>query len=112
MTKGQEHWLNWLKKHGGSGHVDRYGRVVAGGEVSPQGALICWIHLVAEGAVWGDHGRLHGTGRVLRVGDKFRMSIQLINLLNKQEQEDEIVLVTLVDIQTLEDGTKHLIVGT
>ncbi len=58
LTDKQAKWLNWLKERGGSGYLDAYGRVVAGGEVSPQGAMVCWMKMIAGGYVRGGDDRL------------------------------------------------------
>ena len=61
MTDGQEKWLKWLHERGGSGYVDQYGRVVAGGEQSPQGAMVAWLKLVAAGYISGGQDRVQIT---------------------------------------------------
>lgn len=58
MTEDQEKWLNWLRNRGGSGYVDRWGRVVAGGEVAAQGAATAWLKLIAQGRIVGGKERL------------------------------------------------------
>jgi len=51
LTDAQRTNLRWLHGHGGSGYLDRHGRVVAGGETRPQGSWICWLNLIANGLV-------------------------------------------------------------
>lgn len=58
MTDAQRELYEWLRKQGGSGVIDRYGRVVAGGEVKPQGHFCSWLNLIANGQVAGKDGRL------------------------------------------------------
>jgi hypothetical protein len=58
LTKDQEKWLSWLKERGGRGFLDRWGRVVAAGETSPQGATVAWLNLVAKGLLEGADGVL------------------------------------------------------
>lgn len=58
MTDKQKYWLQWLKDRGGSGYVDRYGRVVAGGDMSPQGACVTWLKLTSAGLVIGGGNRI------------------------------------------------------
>ncbi len=63
LTKSQERAIEWLKERGGSGILDRYGRLVAGGEVASQFHPTTWLRLVAVGAVRGEGGRLNlGSG--------------------------------------------------
>ncbi len=61
LTPEQEKWLDWLIEHGGSGYVDRYGRIVAGGSVSVQGASVSWMKLLAAGLISGRDGRIFAT---------------------------------------------------
>ena len=61
LSDAQKENLVWLKKHGGSGYLDQFGRVVAGGEVRPQGCWVAWMNLVARGLVAGDGGRINVT---------------------------------------------------
>ena len=61
ITKEQVKWLRWLHERNGQGFIDRYGRVVAAGEVSAQGAHTCWINLVAKGLVAGGDSLLRVT---------------------------------------------------
>lgn len=58
LTKEQQKWLDWLRERGGSGYLDRFGRLVAAGETSPQGATVCWLNLVAKGLITGGMDRL------------------------------------------------------
>ena len=59
LTKAQERAIEWLKERGGTGILDRYGRLVAGGEVATQFHPTTWLRLVAVGAMWGEGGRLN-----------------------------------------------------
>lgn len=63
ITDAQFKNLLWLSKRGGSGYIDRYGRVVAGGETAPQGAYVAWLKMIADGLVSGGDGRLQITDR-------------------------------------------------
>ena len=57
LSKAQERALKWLEERGGSGAVDRWGRVLAAGETcktTPE----TWLRLVAAGRVEGFAGRL------------------------------------------------------
>ena len=58
LTDAQLRNLNWLADNGGSGVVDRYGRVVAGGDCAPQGAYVAWLKMIAAGLVSGGDDRL------------------------------------------------------
>lgn len=53
MTPQQFMWLKWLDKHGGHGRVEGYQIVAADGESTGPQAAICFLHLVAAGAVSG-----------------------------------------------------------
>lgn len=60
LTPAQYRTLRWLHRHGGSGVLDRYGRVVAGGE--PMGTSGgTWVCLMAWGMVAGGSGRVELT---------------------------------------------------
>jgi hypothetical protein len=59
LTDRQQFWLDWLTEKGGSGVIDGYGRVQAGGETSSTGAMIAWLMLVQKGYVVGHKGRLY-----------------------------------------------------
>lgn len=61
LTEAQNRNLRWLVGHGGSGYLDKYGRVVAGGETAPQGAWPSWLHLIAKGLVAGGESRIFVT---------------------------------------------------
>ena len=37
LTDAQSEKLEWLHKQGGSGYLDKHGRMVAGGDHMPQG---------------------------------------------------------------------------
>lgn len=47
----------WLRDRGGSGLIDRYGRLVAAGEVATFDAST-WLRLVAAGKLAGNEGRI------------------------------------------------------
>lgn len=51
ITPEQIKWLRWLKEHGGSAFMDSYGRLVAMGETSLQGAQISWLNLICKGYI-------------------------------------------------------------
>lgn len=57
-TKAMEKALRWLKDRGGTGVIDRYGKVLAAGETSQGIAPETWLRLVANGDVVGAFGRL------------------------------------------------------
>lgn len=61
LTDAQFRNLKWLYDKGGSGYIDRYGRVVAGGDVAPQGAYVAWLRMISEGLIAGDNGRIEVT---------------------------------------------------
>lgn len=52
MTRAMLKALIWLSDHGGDGVIDRYGRIVAGGETSPQSPT--WLRLMTHGLITGD----------------------------------------------------------
>ena len=58
LTEAQARYLRWLVGHGGSGYLDKHSRVVAGGEVAPQGAWPSWMHLLAKGLITGSEMRI------------------------------------------------------
>jgi hypothetical protein len=55
MTAAQIIALLWLSERGGSGTLDRYGRVCAGGQARLTGS---WLRLVALGYIAGGNGRI------------------------------------------------------
>ena len=59
LSKAQDRALKWLQERGGTGTVDRYGRVLAAGETCPTDPAT-WLRLVAV-------GRIEGWGSRLRV---------------------------------------------
>lgn len=61
LTDAQEKRLKWLQGQGGEGVVDKFGRVLAGGETAPQGASPAWLKLIAFGLIEGRRGRLFVT---------------------------------------------------
>lgn len=65
MTDAQVYALRWLHDHGGSGLIDKYGRVVAAGEFFPKGPTMTWLRLVAAALIEGmeDHLVLTRKGR-------------------------------------------------
>ena len=62
LSKAQERALTWLTERGGSGTLDRYGRVLAAGETCSFHPTT-WLRLVAV-------GRIEGWGSRLRVVDQ------------------------------------------
>ena len=58
LTDAQNEKLEWLHKQGGSGYLDKHGRMVAGGDHMPQGCWPAWLNLVAHGLIAGGDGRL------------------------------------------------------
>jgi len=58
LTDAQNKNMQWLIKRGGSGIIDRYGRVLAEGETAPQGSFPSWLKLIANGLITGEAGRL------------------------------------------------------
>lgn len=67
MTDAQKSALQWLKSRGGNGYLDRYGRVVAGGDFRPQGTWTAWMNLMAWGMIAGSEGRVFITDAGERV---------------------------------------------
>lgn len=61
LTKAQNRNLRWLAERGGSGYLDKFGRVVAGGETASQGSWISWLHLIVNGLVAGGEQRIYVT---------------------------------------------------
>lgn len=57
-TEAGMHHLHWLAERGGSGVLDRYNRVVAGGDVSPVGTQPAWLRLFAQGMLETRDGRI------------------------------------------------------
>lgn len=66
LTDAQYEKLAWLHRQGGSGYLDKHGRVIAGGEHMPQGCWPAWMNLVANGMIAGADGRLAITDYGLR----------------------------------------------
>jgi len=58
LTDAQNEKLEWLHTQGGSGYLDKHGRMVAGGDHMPQGCWPVWLNLVAHGLIAGGDGRL------------------------------------------------------
>lgn len=58
LTPEQAFALKWLFQRGGSGIVDRYGRLIAAGEVFPKGPSAVWMRLLAVGYLMGSDGRI------------------------------------------------------
>lgn len=61
FTADQQRHLRWLIEKGGSGYIDRYGRVVAGGEVRNQGTFVSWLKLLSYGHIAGSNDRIFVT---------------------------------------------------
>lgn len=61
LTDTQMKRLRALVDGGGSGIVDRYGRVLIAGELQPHSSWPAWLNLVAKGMVTGENGRLIAT---------------------------------------------------
>jgi len=61
LTDAQTEKLEWLHKQGGSGYLDKHGRMVAGGDHMPQGCWPAWLNLVAHGLIAGGDGRIELT---------------------------------------------------
>lgn len=57
MTAAMKRAERWLSDRGGSGILDRYGRMVARGEVATQYDASTWLRLVATGHVQASGGR-------------------------------------------------------
>ena len=81
MTKAMERALKWLGEHGGSGVLDRYGRVLAGGEVSSQFHPTTWLRLVSVGRLAGYGGRIRSrdaitSAELIADGERFRNLVQ------------------------------------
>lgn len=66
LSVAQHRNLKWLHEHGGSGYLDKYCRLCAGGENLPTGAWPSLLNLVANNMITGNDGRLaitiHGAG--------------------------------------------------
>ena len=58
LSKPLQRAMDWLTERGGSGVVDCYGRVLAGGEVATHIDSTTWLRLVSKGALWGEGGRV------------------------------------------------------
>ena len=58
ITDAQVKELRWLSVHNGSGVVDRYGRLLAGGELRASCYNGSWLRLVTHGYLGGTDGRL------------------------------------------------------
>lgn len=66
MSKAMRHAEEWLRERGGTGIIDRYGRVVASGEAAGQFDAATWLRLVggrdrcwlwrAIGSIWAPVG--------------------------------------------------------
>ena len=64
MTEAMRRAVQWLKERGGSGVIDRHGRVLAAGEVASHIAAETWLRLVGESLVSGSLGRIQITGEI------------------------------------------------
>lgn len=69
MTEAQKRALVWLYERGGSGVIDRYGRVLAAGEVAKQFDGSTWLRLIASGHMRGKNHRLILTTVGMRAAD-------------------------------------------
>lgn len=58
LTDAQLEKLRWLNERGGSGVLDRYGRMVAAGEAGHPAWQQSWLNLVAKGLLSGGNDRL------------------------------------------------------
>ena len=58
LTDAMRRAYDWLKQRGQQGVIDRYGRVVAGGEVATQFDSSTWLRLVSRGHLIGEGGRV------------------------------------------------------
>lgn len=58
LTDAQHKDLLWLHRMGGSGYLDRFGRLTAGGETKNQGSTTAWLNLVIKGMLIGADDRL------------------------------------------------------
>jgi hypothetical protein len=59
VTQPMQLALDWLSERGGQAIIDRYGRLVASGDVRAQSDASTWLRLVAAGKVTGQGGRLY-----------------------------------------------------
>lgn len=98
LTPDQSKWLAWLKERGGRGFLDRWGRVVAAGETSPQGATVAWLNLVAKGQICGRNGVLHvnemlypieASSKPSAKTDQFGRTPEMIRFQNDLDNGDE-----------------------
>ena len=58
LSEAQRRALVWLHDRGSEGVIDRYGRVVAAGEVAKHIDASTWLRLVSLGALRGTRKRL------------------------------------------------------
>ena len=58
MTDTMRRAIAWLRARGGSGVVDRYGRVLAAGEVATHIDSATWLRLAIEGVLKFEERRL------------------------------------------------------
>ena len=63
LTTAQQRAVKWLSERNGSGVLDRYGRLVAGGDVATQIHPTTWLRLVVAEMVVGHARRLYLTKR-------------------------------------------------
>ena len=66
LTEAQYRNLRWLVDNGGSGYIDKHGRVVAGGKTASQGSWISWLHLIVKELIEGHEQRLRVTAYGMR----------------------------------------------
>lgn len=58
LTDAMKKALNWLNERGGSGVIDKYGRLLAGGEIATSIDNATWLRLVEAGFLAGGDKRL------------------------------------------------------
>lgn len=70
MTGAQFFCLKWLARHGGTARVDGHLIIAFDKSVAEGRALVCFMHLVALGAIAGDNGELLITAKGRRYLDR------------------------------------------
>lgn len=61
MTNEQLRWLKWLYENGESAWIDQWGRLIANGATSHQGAQTSWLNLILKGFVEARENRFRIT---------------------------------------------------